>query len=108
MAYVVPDGSVGLAQVRVHAAAMLPAYMVPSAFVLLDKLPLNSNGKLDRRTLPEPDISPATATDYIAPRTDAEAVLAAIWAEVLGVERVGAEDNFRPCLWSSDSGLTVV
>jgi amino acid adenylation domain-containing protein/non-ribosomal peptide synthase protein (TIGR01720 family) len=94
VAYVVADGSVDFSQLRAHAAAMLPEYMVPSAFVLLDKLPLNSNGKLDRRALPAPDLSAAMATGYVAPRTDIEDVIAGIWAQALGVERVGVEDNF--------------
>jgi acyl carrier protein len=68
--------------------------MVPSAFVVLDALPLSPNGKLDRRALPAPDPGAAAAGAYVAPRTDAEATLAGIWAEVLGVERVGVEDNF--------------
>src|SRR5260370_1066671 len=74
-------------------AETLPDYLVPSAIVALDALPLTSHGKLDRKALPAPDLS-AAAGAYVAPRTDAEATLAGIWAEVLGVERVGVEDNF--------------
>ncbi|MDQ2881213.1 MAG: amino acid adenylation domain-containing protein, partial [Actinomycetota bacterium] len=94
VAYVVAAGSVEVSQLRVHAAAVLPDYMVPAAFVMLDELPLNSNGKLDRRALPAPDVSAAMVSGYVAPRTDVEGVLAGIWAEVLGVARVGIEDNF--------------
>jgi acyl-coenzyme A synthetase/AMP-(fatty) acid ligase/acyl carrier protein len=76
-------------------AAQLPAYMVPSAVVLLEQLPLTANGKLDRAALPAPD---ATATDattaHVAPRTDTETKLAAIWAEVLKREQIGVTDNF--------------
>ena len=68
--------------------------MVPSAFVLLDGLPLSPNGKLDRRALPAPDFGAVAAAGYVAPRTEVERVLAGIWGEVLGVERVGVEDNF--------------
>jgi acyl carrier protein len=68
--------------------------MVPSAFVTLAKLPLHPNGKLDRRALPAPDWSTAAGADYLAPRTPVEQALTEIWAEVLGVQRVGVEDNF--------------
>ncbi|HEV2782817.1 MAG TPA: non-ribosomal peptide synthase/polyketide synthase [Actinophytocola sp.] len=71
----------------------LPDYMVPSAVVPLDRLPLNASGKLDRRALPAPD-APAPDAGYVAPRTETERVVADIWAEVLGMERVGVEDNF--------------
>ncbi|HEU0088064.1 MAG TPA: amino acid adenylation domain-containing protein [Pseudonocardiaceae bacterium] len=72
----------------------LPAYMVPSAFVGLDRLPLTPNGKLDRRALPAPDFDAVTRPGYLPPRTEVERVVAQVWAEVLGVQRVGVEDNF--------------
>jgi len=69
--------------------------MVPSAFVLLDELPLSPNGKVDRRALPAPGQDrPEVEAAYVAPRTPAEEVIAAIWSQVLGVERVGVYDNF--------------
>ncbi|HEX8271798.1 MAG TPA: amino acid adenylation domain-containing protein, partial [Longimicrobiaceae bacterium] len=83
----------GAAALRAHLAERLPEYMVPAAFVHMDALPVNPNGKLDRRALPAPDLAP-TGERYEAPRTPAEEVLAGIWAEVLGVERVGVEDGF--------------
>jgi acyl carrier protein len=73
----------------------LPGYMIPSTFVVLDALPLTSNGKIDRRALPEPDqlrLEPEEA--FVAPRTAVEQELAAVWTEVLGIERVGIHDNF--------------
>ncbi|HEX8276908.1 MAG TPA: amino acid adenylation domain-containing protein [Longimicrobiaceae bacterium] len=73
----------------------LPEYMVPAAFVVLEELPLTANGKVDRRALPEPDAArPELAGAYVEPRTDAERALARVWSEVLGVETVGARDNF--------------
>ena len=73
--------------------AALPDYMVPATFTVLDALPLTANGKVDRRALPRPD-APVTAAGYVAPRTAAEQAIAAIWADVLGVDRVGIHDNF--------------
>ncbi len=84
---------VGAAALRAHLAERLPEYMVPAAFVFMDAFPVNPNGKLDRKALPAPDF---TAVDerYVAPRTPVEEVLAGIWAETLGVERVGVDDPF--------------
>ncbi|MGW4277007.1 condensation domain-containing protein, partial [Streptomyces seoulensis] len=82
------------AQLRAHLADGLPDYMVPAAFVTVPELPLTANGKVDRRRLPAPDWSAGADRAYRAPRTEAERLLAGIWAELLGVERVGADDNF--------------
>jgi acyl carrier protein len=80
---------------REHLRSRLPEYMVPSAFVALDALPLTPSGKLDRKALPAPDsVRPLTDSSYVAPRNAMEEAVAQIWAEVLGVERVGAHDNF--------------
>jgi len=73
----------------------LPTYMVPSAFVILDALPQTPNGKVDRRALPAPDWTrPELESAFVAPVSPIEKVLAGIWAEVLGLERVGIHDNF--------------
>ncbi|HVR96999.1 MAG TPA: amino acid adenylation domain-containing protein, partial [Thermoanaerobaculia bacterium] len=73
----------------------LPEYMVPAAFVWLEALPLTPNGKVDLRSLPAPEAArPALEPAPVAPRTPVEEVVAAIWSDVLGLERVGAEDNF--------------
>jgi amino acid adenylation domain-containing protein len=96
-AYFVKSGGATPApeDLRAFLATSLPDYMVPAAFVPLDKLPLTPNGKLDRRALPDPEQARlASANAYVAPRNPAEESLAAIWREVLGVERVGVTDNF--------------
>jgi nonribosomal peptide synthetase DhbF len=95
IAYLVPEtGQIpAAAQLRAHLAARLPDFMVPSAFVVMQYLPLNANGKLDRAALPIPDESRAQQ-EYIAPRTRMEALVAQTWAEVLGLDRVGVEEDF--------------
>jgi amino acid adenylation domain-containing protein len=73
----------------------LPEYMIPSAFVVVDRLPLLPNGKVDRQALPAPEQSrPELAEGFVAPRTPLEEILVTVWREVLGVERVGIHDNF--------------
>ncbi|HEV2736021.1 MAG TPA: amino acid adenylation domain-containing protein [Longimicrobiaceae bacterium] len=98
VAYVVPraGGEVpASAELRAWLRERLPEYMVPSAFVALDSLPVTPNGKLDRRALPAPQQDrPELEHGFEAPRTDAERTLAAIWAETLRVRRVGIHDNF--------------
>jgi amino acid adenylation domain-containing protein len=79
-------------ELRRFVQAELPDYMVPSAFVLLDELPVTPNGKVDRAALPEPE--PPRTEDGTPPRTPAEIRMAALWKEVLGVEEVRLEDNF--------------
>jgi amino acid adenylation domain-containing protein/thioester reductase-like protein len=80
---------------RAFLRGKLPEYMVPSAFVALDVLPLNPNGKVDRKALPVPESArPELEEAYVAPATPVEQALAGLWAEVLGLERVGTQDNF--------------
>ncbi|MEN9865680.1 MAG: hypothetical protein RL748_1270, partial [Pseudomonadota bacterium] len=92
LAYVVSAG-VATEQLRQHLAQTLPDYMIPAVFVLLERFPLTPNGKVDRKALPEPDTS-ASQAHHVAPRTDMEHALCALWQEVLGVERVGITDDF--------------
>jgi len=83
-----------LDRIKQRLRAELPEYMVPLHWLWLDRLPLNANGKLDRKALPTLEIGQLHSQDYLAPRNALEATLTAIWAEVLKVERVGVQDNF--------------
>jgi amino acid adenylation domain-containing protein len=96
VAYVVArDAAIAVADLRAWLMPLLPDYMLPSAFVLMAALPLTPNGKIDRNALPRPEARDAAiAATFVAPRDPVEEVLAAIWAGVLGIERVGVEDNF--------------
>jgi amino acid adenylation domain-containing protein len=95
VAYLVTDGREPVAsELRSHLASLLPQYMVPAAFVRLESMPLTPSGKLDRRALPAPEMLAREETALDLPRTPTEERLAAIWREVLGLERVGVHDNF--------------
>lgn len=99
VAYVVPAGSVGqhalaIESLRTHLKAALPEHMVPSAFVVLERLPLSPNGKLDRRALPAPQGNSHVSREYEPPQGEIEETLAGIWQELLRVDRVGRQDNF--------------
>ncbi len=85
--------SLAPAELRGWLAGRLPEYMIPGALVVLEAMPLTPRGKVDRRALPAPG-APGEAGVHVAPRTQTEEVLAGVWAEVLGVERVGAADDF--------------
>jgi acyl carrier protein len=87
-------GTAEPSSLREHLSSALPDYMVPAAYVRLDALPLTPNGKLDRKALPAPDGDAYASEAYEAPSGPVEETMAAIWAEVLGVERVGRNDDF--------------
>ena len=88
------DMEPGAEELRAHLSAKLPDYMVPAAFVKLERLPLTANGKLDRKALPAPEGDAYATRGYEPPQTETEAAVARIWAEVLKLERVGRHDNF--------------
>lgn len=97
IAYLVPTPSacaLSVESLRERLGAVLPDYMIPSAFVTMEQLPLTTNGKLDRRALPEPPPDAYAARGYEAPRGEVEQILASIWETLLGLERVGRHDNF--------------
>jgi acyl carrier protein len=82
-------------RLREALARTLPEYMMPSAFVLLDAMPLNANGKIHRAALPRPDALDASAVErYAAPRTPTEKRISKMWSDLLGVDRVGIHTNF--------------
>jgi hypothetical protein len=88
------ERGVGAEELRSHLSARLPEYMVPASFVFLAELPLNPNGKVDRKALPAPDLRKQLERQYEGPQTPVERILCAIWEQILGVERVGIQDNF--------------
>ncbi|HLL48486.1 MAG TPA: amino acid adenylation domain-containing protein, partial [Longimicrobiaceae bacterium] len=93
VAYLAGEAGLEAAGVRERLRERLPEHMVPSALVVLDALPLSPNGKLDRAALPAPEWGAGEA-GYVAPRTPVEEIVCGIWAEVLGLERVGIQENF--------------
>jgi hypothetical protein len=84
----------GAQELRAHLLAKLPEYMAPAAYVKLEKLPLTTNGKLDRKALPAPGAEAYVAREYEAPQGETEQALAAIWVDLLRLERVGRRDHF--------------
>ncbi len=90
-----PEQPPAFDELRALVAEHLPAYMVPGAWMIVDPLPLTPNGKVDLDALPEPEFDrSAVGEELVAPRTDVERKLAAVWADVLGVEEIGVTDNF--------------
>jgi amino acid adenylation domain-containing protein len=97
VAYVVkhPESLVTVTQLLEYVSNKLPLYMAPSAFVMLEQMPLTPNGKIDRRALPAPEHSrPELDQSYVSPRMPTEEIVAGVWAQVLRVEQVGIDDDF--------------
>lgn len=95
VAYCIPAAEeLDMPRLRHELLQQLPQYMVPSFFIPVASWPLSANGKIDRKALPAPDWTQLGRREYVAPTTGTEATLAAIWAEVLGVEQVGIHDSF--------------
>ena len=100
VAYVVPsketsqEEGLNIEKIREELAKTLPDYMVPSLFVRLEKIPLTSNGKIDKKAFPEPEGNLEMTNEYVAPETEKEKKLAVIWQDLLEVEKIGIHDNF--------------
>ncbi|HEX5322499.1 MAG TPA: amino acid adenylation domain-containing protein [Capsulimonadaceae bacterium] len=94
VAYVAGDGTPDIAALRDHLRAKLPEHMVPPAFVVLESLPLTPNGKVDRKALPALEGAISGTGEYVAPRNQMEEQVAGIFAQILGVEKVGVHDSF--------------
>ena len=110
VAYVIASSSSApeVSELREHLKKSVPEYMVPAAFVYLERFPLTNNGKIDRKALPVPEQRPELASRYAAPQTPAEEKLAAIWCKVLRLERVGIHDNFFELGGDSILGIQVL
>ncbi len=106
VAYLTARAALRIEQIQDYLSQRLAAYMVPSALVIVDEIPLTPNGKVDRRALPQP--ADDTRGNFVAPNTSVERMLADIWGEVLGRNRVGIEDNFFDLGGTSILSLQVV
>ncbi len=94
VAYVVADTPPGIEALREHVLGNLPPYMIPSAFMFLERFPLNGNGKIDRKSLPAPDFAAQSQARYVAPSSELQSQMVEAWQSVLGLDQVGVEDNF--------------
>jgi amino acid adenylation domain-containing protein len=94
VAYVVQNGETAWEALRAHLQEKLPSYMVPASVVFLDRFPLLASGKVDRKSLPDPGRDRPLSASYVSPQSENERLIAQIWQEVLGLERVGIHDNF--------------
>lgn len=111
VAYIVPSGEAELSSsmIRSYIGKHLPKYMIPSAFVKLDSLPLTRNGKVDRDALPKPDIKRSDLENvFVKPRTPVEILIAEIWCDVLGLDQVGINDNFFELGGHSLIGMQII
>ncbi|WP_235941328.1 non-ribosomal peptide synthetase [Paenibacillus puerhi] len=107
-AYLVLRPGASISDIRAYLKSNLPDYMIPPYLTKLAQMPLTSNGKIDRKSLPEPDLNSQRADDYEAPRNEVEAKLADIWSEVLGAANIGITDNFFDLGGDSIKAIRVV
>ncbi|WKL02480.1 hypothetical protein Q0F98_00285 [Paenibacillus amylolyticus] len=93
-AYVTADSTLTVGELKQSLSKVLPNYMVPAYFIQLDHMPLTSNGKIDRKSLPSPEENIQTGSEYIEPRTGVEKQLLPIWQDVLAVKKISVKDSF--------------
>ncbi|CAM5481202.1 D-alanine--D-alanyl carrier protein ligase [Lysinibacillus sphaericus] len=106
-AYVVSDKKLHVAELKVELGQVLPSYMIPTRFIQLEKLPLTTNGKVDRKNLPDPTDIINDETNYMAPRTDIEKQLVKIWSNILKIDKFGINDDFFSLGGHSDLTFTI-
>jgi amino acid adenylation domain-containing protein len=107
-AYVVLKNELSTDEIRRYAAEKLPDYMVPGSFVILEKMPLNNNGKIDRNALPEPGGYGVASTEYVPPTNEIETVLSEIWRKTLNLERVGMLDEYAAIGGDSLTAIKII
>ncbi|WP_367387462.1 non-ribosomal peptide synthase/polyketide synthase [Bacillus vallismortis] len=107
-AYFTAKQSLSISQLKENLAEQIPGYMIPSYFIQLEKLPLTSNGKVNRRALPMPEAGLQTGIDYVAPRTSMEKQLIGIWRDILKIKEIGVKDNFFDLGGHSLRGMTLI
>ncbi|WP_321834708.1 non-ribosomal peptide synthetase [Clostridium butyricum] len=93
-AYIERESDISIKELRAHLGKTLPGYMIPRHFVEVDKMPLNSNGKIDRKQLPSIEISEEISQNYVAPRNEIEKALVSAWENILFRDKIGINDNF--------------
>lgn len=94
VAYILTDVNLNKTEIQERLKAKLPEYMVPAVYIAVDEMPLTNNGKVDRKSLPEPDGDTFDADEYLGARTETESKLVEIWEKLLGKEQIGIHDNF--------------
>lgn len=93
-AYIVCEEDINIAEIREELSKKMPDYMIPAYFLKIDKMPLTSTGKLNRKLLPKPEGRVGTASEFEAPRDEIEEKLSVIWRDILGIDKIGINDNF--------------
>lgn len=93
-AYIKSEKELDVVEIRNHLAKKLPDYMIPTFFIPIDRIPLTSNGKVDKKALPEPDVRFNLESEYVVPQNELQKKLVDIWQKVLRVERIGIQDDF--------------